>query len=208
MVKKLEGIGAYWCIVEMLYENDGILPTEYDRIAFELRADNNLIKSVINDFELFIVNGDTFYSESVNSRLKIRTNKSEKARENVAKRWDKYKGNTTVLQSNEVSNTIKVKESKVKDRKEKKINNTDGFISFWTAYPKKVGKIDAERAWSKSKDKPEISIILKSIEDHKNSDQWKKESGQFIPNPATFINQGRWFDEIKKPGIIRPAFQQ
>jgi hypothetical protein len=92
--------------------------------------------------------------------------------------------------------------------KEKNVNNAGGFIYFWTAYPKKVGKIDAERAWNKIKDKPEISIILKSIEDHKNTEQWKKENGQYIPNPATFINQGRWFDEIKKPGIIRPAFQQ
>jgi hypothetical protein len=119
MIRKMEGIGVYWCILEMMYENDGILPTEYARIAFELRTDNDLIKSVVNDFELFIIDGDTFYSESVNSRLKIRTDKSVQARENVQKRWDKYKGNTPVIQSNEVGNTIKVKKSKVKDIKEK-----------------------------------------------------------------------------------------
>lgn len=111
----MAGIGAFWCIVEMLYEEGGILPTEYDRIAFELRADNDLIKSVVNDFELFVVNGETFYSESVNSRLKIRTDKSDQARENVAKRWNKYKGNTPVLQKNEGGNTIKEKKRKEKD---------------------------------------------------------------------------------------------
>jgi hypothetical protein len=116
MIRKMEGIGVYWCILEMMYENDGILPTEYDRIAFELRTDSDLIKSVVNDFELFIVDGNTFCSESVNKRLKIRTDKSDKARENVTKRWDKYKGNTTVIQSNEVRNTIKVKESKEKKK--------------------------------------------------------------------------------------------
>jgi len=141
MVKKLEGVGAYWCILEMLYENEGILPTEYERIAFELRTDNNLIKSVINDFELFIVDSNTFYSESVNSRLKIRTDKSDKARENVAKRWDKYKGNTTVLQTNNDLNTIKVKESKEKDIKVKENKEeiklpfiSDNFIKKWNTW--------------------------------------------------------------------------
>jgi hypothetical protein len=84
------------------------------------------------------------------------------------------------------------------DKKVKKVNNnTAGFSLFWEAYPKKVGKIDAERSWNKSKDKPEIEVILKSIEDHKRSEQWTKENGQYIPNPSTFINQGRWMDEIQ-----------
>lgn len=128
----LSGIGAFWCILEMLYENDGILPTEYDRIAFELRTDNGLIRSVIEDFELFIIDGGNFYSESVNKRLKVRTDKSDKARENVQKRWDKYKGNTDVIQSNECRNTIKVKESKGKEIKgeDSKLNKSKSKIKI------------------------------------------------------------------------------
>lgn len=117
----MAGIGAFWCIVEMLYEEDGILPIEYDRIAFELRTDNDLIKSVIQDFELFIIEDDHFYSESVNDRIKIRTDKSDQARENVQKRWNKYKRNTDVKQTKDVGNTNKVKKSKEKDIKEKNI---------------------------------------------------------------------------------------
>jgi len=44
---------------------------------------------------------------------------SDKARENVNKRWDKKKRNTPVLQPNKVSNTIKGKERKEKEKKEK-----------------------------------------------------------------------------------------
>jgi hypothetical protein len=209
MIHGLTGIGAFWCIIEMLYENEGILPTEYDRIAFELRTDNNLIKSVINDFELFVINGDTFYSESVNSRLKIRTDKSDKARENVAKRWDKYKGNTPVLQSNEVGNTIKVKESKVKDiklkeSKEDKSTYSAKFLIFWQAYPRKEKKMDAFKAWQKI-DKNLLETILQSIQVHKLSKQWKENEGQFIPHPATFLNGRQWEDE---PVVIsnKPQF--
>ncbi len=71
------------------------------------------------------------------------------------------------------------------------------FESFWSAYPKKIGKKDALKSWEKSKDKPPIESILKAIEKQKESEQWKREGGQFIPNPATWINQGRWMDEVK-----------
>ena len=123
MKEGMEGIGIYWCIIEMLYEEDGILPTEYDRIAFDLRTDADVIKSVVNDFELFVVNEDCFYSESVNKRLKIRADKSEKARESVNKRWERYERNTGVLPSNEDRNTIKEKNSKVNNNQKETFEN-------------------------------------------------------------------------------------
>jgi len=202
--KGMLGYGIFWAIVEDLYNNANALRTDYDGIAFELRTESDIVKSVINDFDLFIIEGDTFGSLSVERRLSDRNDKSEKARQSAFKRWEKKEPDANAMQSQSERNAIK--ESKVKKRKEN--NNTVAFSIFWESYPKKVGKVDAERAWNKVKDKPEIDAILKSIEDHKRSEQWIKENGQFIPNPATFINQGRWFDEIKRVGIIRPDFQQ
>jgi hypothetical protein len=114
----MQGIGVFWCIIEMLYEEGGYLPLEYDRITFELRTENGLIESVINDFELFENDGEKFWSESILERLTLRSEKSEKARESINKRWEKYR-NTNVIRTYNESNTIKVKESKVKKRKEK-----------------------------------------------------------------------------------------
>jgi len=68
------------------------------------------------------------------------------------------------------------------------------FETFWKAYPKKVGKLDAQRAWKKNKH-PDIFKILEVIEKQKTSREWTEEKGRFIPNPATWINQGRWDDE-------------
>jgi len=113
------GIGIYWCIVEMLHEEAGYLQKEYDRIAFELRTDESVIQSIIEDFELFIIDDTQFYSESCLERIQKRMDISDKARENVNKRWDKKKRNTPVLQPNKVSNTIKGKERKEKEKKEK-----------------------------------------------------------------------------------------
>lgn len=72
----------------------------------------------------------------------------------------------------------------------------DGFDVFWEAYPKKVGKKDARRAWGKAKDKPDLATILDALARHKRSEQWTKDNGTYIPNPATWLNQGRWDDEL------------
>ena len=111
-------IGAYWCIVEMLYEEGGyLLLTEYERICFELRTSNELITYLIYESELFKNDGEKFWSETAIERLKKRAEKSFKARESIEKRWNKYERITTEEEPKNDSNTSKVKESKVKESK-------------------------------------------------------------------------------------------
>ena len=75
------------------------------------------------------------------------------------------------------------------------------FDAFWKAYPRKVAKQAALKAWNKATKKPTIEVILSALEIQKKSEQWTKDDGQFIPHPATWINAGRWDDEVieKKP---------
>lgn len=76
------------------------------------------------------------------------------------------------------------------------------FDAFWSAYPRKVGKKAALKAWQHAKDRPPLADLLASIEANKAGDAWTRDGGQFIPHPATWINQGRWEDEVLAP---RPA---
>ena len=69
----------------------------------------------------------------------------------------------------------------------------DGFHEFWNFYPKKVGKDAAHKAWKKQK--PNVDDVLQALIWQKESSQWFKNNGAFIPNPATYINEGRWKDE-------------
>lgn len=72
------------------------------------------------------------------------------------------------------------------------------FQTLWKAYPKKVGKAAAYRAWVKSKrDRPPVADILTKIAALKSCDQWTRDGGQFIPYPATWINRGGWHDEVQ-----------
>lgn len=71
---------------------------------------------------------------------------------------------------------------------------TDDFDAFWAVYPRKVGKGDAKKAFAKVK--APVSVLIAAVNTQKQSQQWLKDNGQYIPNPATWLNQGRWEDEL------------
>lgn len=72
-----------------------------------------------------------------------------------------------------------------------------GFTEFWELYPRKVGKGAAEKAWEKIKPGKTLSgMIFQAIECAKKSAEWNKEGGRYIPNPATWLNQKRWEDQL------------
>jgi uncharacterized protein YdaU (DUF1376 family) len=70
-----------------------------------------------------------------------------------------------------------------------------GFENFWNAYPRKICRTKAEVSWGKLKPNAELqSKILDAVKAQCKSEQWKKDNGQFIPYPATWLNQERWSD--------------
>ena len=81
----------------------------------------------------------------------------------------------------------------------------DDFDTFWKAYPKKVAKADARKAWLQTKDvRPDTETLLKAIAAQCRTEQWMRGAGQFIPYPATWIRGERWEDEIevKLPDVV------
>jgi uncharacterized protein YdaU (DUF1376 family) len=74
------------------------------------------------------------------------------------------------------------------------------FAEFWTSYPKKVGKGAAEKAWSKARINGHAHAVMDALDAQKCSSAWSKDNGQFIPNPATWINQRRWEDDLTTVG--------
>ena len=73
------------------------------------------------------------------------------------------------------------------------------FDEFWAAYPKKVGKKAAWTAWKKVKPDAELfDKIMTAIGRAKATWQWQRENGRYIPNPKTWLNEGRWDDEYKE----------
>jgi len=87
------GLAIFWCLVEMLWENDGYLPTDYEAIAFSLRwAKPEEVEKVVTGFELFIVDGDRFWSKSALERINQKKDRIQAQREGGLKgaqrRWN------------------------------------------------------------------------------------------------------------------------
>lgn len=77
------------------------------------------------------------------------------------------------------------------------------FNSFWSEYPKKIGKGAALKAWNKIRpNNGTRTRILEAVRKQATWGQWTKEAGRYIPNPATWLNQQRWEDE-EVPDIER-----
>ena len=99
MRHRAAGYGVYFMILERLREEPGYMSAkDYNMIAFDLRVDASLIKSVVEDFGLFVFteDGKYFYSESFNRRMAIKDEKakkqSEAGRKAMEKRWKKDSG--------------------------------------------------------------------------------------------------------------------
>lgn len=81
---------------------------------------------------------------------------------------------------------------------------SEQFSIFWKEYPNKKAKPKALEAWRKNK--PNLQEVLKALAWQKETEQWQKNGGEFIPYPATWLNAGRWQDEPpeKINGVAKP----
>ena len=71
------------------------------------------------------------------------------------------------------------------------------FDAFWAVYPRKVGKLAAKKVWARLKPSAQVAeTIITAVKQQTPCEQWTKEGGRFIPNPATWLSQGRWDDEL------------
>lgn len=71
------------------------------------------------------------------------------------------------------------------------------FERFWQAYPRKTAKKEAEKAWKKlTVDESFYQQLCHILEKHKQQEEWKKEKGQYIPYPASWLNGERWLDSL------------
>jgi hypothetical protein len=72
------------------------------------------------------------------------------------------------------------------------------FETFWTAYPRKIGKQAAFREWKRCK--VDLSTALKAIDQQRKAGMFKEQ--QFIIYPERWIKNGRW-EEIETAPQLR-----
>lgn len=88
----IEGIGIYWCLLEILYENEGkINEEELENICWDEKIDFEKTKVIMDILEFVKDENNNYCFESVNERIKEREDYCNKQRENANKRWNKEK---------------------------------------------------------------------------------------------------------------------
>jgi len=76
---------------------------------------------------------------------------------------------------------------------------SDSFLIFWREYPKRVGKLNAEKAFKKlNPDKELFDMMMFSLGEQKK--YWS--DPQYIPMPATWLNGKRWEDDLSS--LLKP----
>jgi hypothetical protein len=199
----------------------------WDAIATALQCDCNMaqkfVDDCVNEFKLFESDGEFFWSDSLCQRMDKMNHKSKKARNSANVRWDDANVPhvgcdriATAPQENESAREKKRKETKRKESKDldhfplsnepvsdvvkqKGVLYTAGFLEFWTCYPRKVSKKNAQMAWAKVRpDEVLLQKMIAAIKDQMTSPQWTRDNGDSIPHPATWLNGERWTDETQK----------
>ena len=141
-----------------------------------------------------------------NVRLEEESKKRAKYAE--SRRQNRLKHNTSSSYDNHMSNTCASQDEHMVNENvnvNKDVNSTTKkdiypilFDTFWQAYPKKVGKADALKAFAKLKPDNELmQTILAAIARWSKTDQWSKDNRQYVPMPATYIRGRRWEDELE-----------
>ena len=201
-----QGYGIYWYCLELIARN-----VEKHNLTFELEHDAELIA---DDFKLsndlvqhimtYMVNLELF--ENVNgvvSCLKM-ASRTDEYTQKLIQSNKKYEDSIGIVSGQNPKMSVLIEEKRIEEiRLEENITDKKKplrtkvldtyFEDFWYFYPKKVGKDAAIKAWNKVK--PDILLVSDALKWQKESKQWQAEDGRYIPNPATYLNQGRWQDE-------------
>lgn len=101
--------------------------------------------------------------------------------------------NKNVKENNTSINNTSITKENIKER----------FDKFWNAYPKKKSKGVVEKWFTKNKPSEDlVNEMIDKINLLKTTEQWKKNNGQYIPYPSTWLNAKGWEDEISSDGLI------
>lgn len=105
----------------------------------------------------------------------------------------------TIKKSDLRPSKVRPKTAEVKRSEEKRSNPLvqTAFAQFWEAYPKRKNKGTAEKVFLKIHPSEQLQAqILTALEHAKTSVDWVKDSGRYIPNPASWLGARGWEDEF------------
>lgn len=86
------------------------------------------------------------------------------------------------------------------------VDEAGPFDVFWQAYPRRVGKLKARKAWIKiAPSATLVATMLAAIKAHAAGPDWQLEAGKRIPHPVNWLEGGCWLDEVRAHPVVAVA---
>jgi len=205
----ISGFGILIKLYQKIYANNYYII--FDKKALlvfsnRINVDINLINAVINsciEWDIFNKRLHKEYNILTSTGIQKRFFEIVKRRKVVEVCQDFLLIKLDINAYNNLINVDISQQRKGKGKVKEKGLYSPNFLKFWNVYPKKEAKRKALTAYENIKKPiPSLQIILSSIEKQNKSDQWQ--DAQYIPHPASWINQRRWEDEeFKRPEELK-----
>ncbi len=109
-------------------------------------------------------------------------------------------GQTSARPSEDAGKTISGNRAEQSRAKRSRTENSHRFAEFWSAYPRRVARNGAEKAWARLA--PDDALVDRILADLGRRD-WANADPKFIPHPTTYLNNRRWEDEPAATASVR-----
>ena len=146
--------------------------------------------------------------QRIDAELHKVAEKTEKMRRSAQKRWNaEPKAKPLKSLESDDAKALPMQSRSNDNQNQNHIHNKNnnsrsaplaGFDDFWKAYPRKVAKGAAAKAWRSAVKKVDVEAIVLAVQKYRWPDDPK-----FIPHPATWLNSERWADVEATP---KPSF--
>lgn len=182
---------AYRVIIDLIYMQGGRLPDDARYISGHLGCSIRKWKSIR---QALIERGKIIVSGEF-----LTNYRADKEIENLSKLQEKQAENARGPKKNKDLQEPRQRhtEPEPEENPQSPQGGDDPFDFFWNLYPRKVGKEAARKAFDKAAKKAPVSDIMAGL--HAQLPAILATEPRFQPHPATWLNQGRWQDEVQKP---------
>lgn len=77
----------------------------------------------------------------------------------------------------------------------------EGWLEFWAEYPRKDSKARAFDLWKRHRLHAHREVVMNHLRSVKNTEQWTRDGGKFVPHAATYLSQKRYLDEVDSEDV-------
>jgi len=185
--------------------SNGLVTLHDEEIAFQLRISAEemaetkalFIKKGFVDSDWNMLNWDKrqFVSDTSNARVaKHRALQKEKQKEvcNIDVTLQKQKANA--LDTDTDTDTDKERDKSLSSTSQPRPEPA-GFVDFWETWPKssrKAGRSKCLDVWKRAGIEKQAEQVIAHVLAMKATNDWQKDSGQFVPAPLVYLNGKRW----------------